>query len=102
LKPTRAETPPRRRRKATRTAIRDGDCVQLSDGRVGRVRRKSGDFYKVRVRRKTSDTHQFVACRAADLERIACPKGWMSTVGYRRYLRATLAKMRQRRATDRR
>jgi len=31
-----------------------------------------------------------------DLRRVDCPKGWMSPAGYLRYLRVTLAKMRQR------
>jgi len=35
---------------------------------------------------------------AKDLKQADCPKGWMSPKGYARYLTATLAKMRQRRA----
>jgi hypothetical protein len=35
---------------------------------------------------------------AADLRRVDCPKGWMSPAGYLRYLKLTLAKMRQRQA----
>ena len=77
--------------------IRDGDCVRLPDGRIGRVRGKAGKLYKIRVRRKTSATHQFLLCEARRLRRVACPAGWMSPAGYRRYLRVTLAKMRQRR-----
>ena len=76
--------------------IRFGDCVRLADGRVGRVRAKSGALYKIRVRRKTSNTHQFVTRAARELQLIRCPKEWMSPDGYRRYLRATLSKMRLR------
>ena len=79
-------------------AIRNGDCVKLPDGRIGRVRAKQGRLYKIRVRRKTSATHQFLMCEARTLRLVVCPTGWMSPAGYRRYLRATLAKMRQRRA----
>ena len=50
----------------------------------------------MRVRRKTSQSHQFPMLAAKDLQRVECPKGWMSPVGYLRYLRVTLAKMRQR------
>ena len=78
--------------------IRNGDCVRLPDGRIGRVRGKRGKLYKIRVRRKTSKTHQFLMCDGRALRLVACPAGWMSPPGYRRYLRATLAKMRQRRA----
>jgi len=52
----------------------------------------------VRVRRRTGKTQQFLMVEGGKLRRIACPKGWMSPAGYRRYLDATLAKMRQRRA----
>ncbi len=76
--------------------IRNGDCVRLADGRPARVRERLGDRYKVRVRRKRSDTHQFLIVEAKDLAPIPCPKGWMSPDGYRRYLRVTLAKLRQR------
>ena len=37
----------------------------------------------------------FLSFRADELERIECPKGWMSLEGYNRYLEVTLAKMRQ-------
>lgn len=76
--------------------IRDGDCVKLPDGRIGRVRGKVTGKYKVRVRRKTSNTHQFLMFSAWELKCIDCPKGWMSPEGYNRYLKATLAKMRKR------
>lgn len=75
-----------------------GDCVQIPDGRIGRVRDASEGKYRVRVRRTTSDTHQFLMFSAADLKRVDCPKGWMSETGYVRYLKVTLAKMRQRRS----
>ena len=76
--------------------FRMGDCVRIPDGRVGRVREVSGSKYRVRVRRATSATHQFLMFAAKDLKRVDCPKGWMSPEGYARYLKATLAKMRQR------
>lgn len=76
--------------------IRVGDCVRLSDGRTGRVRATSRDTICVRVRRKTSPTHQFVEVRATTLRRVECPKGWMSPQGYARYRRVTLSKMRTR------
>jgi hypothetical protein len=73
-----------------------GDCVRIPDGRIGRVREVAGRRYKVRVRRETSETHQFVEFAAGDRERVDCPKGWMSPEGYARYLDATLAKMKER------
>jgi hypothetical protein len=78
--------------------LRLGDCVRIPDGRVGRVREVAGGKYRVRVRRPTSATHQFLMFAAKDLKRVDCPKGWMSPEGYARYLKVTLAKMRQRQA----
>lgn len=75
-----------------------GGCVKIPDGRIGRVRKKSGAQYVVRVRRKTSMTHQFLKFSAVQLKPVKCPKGWMSTAGYNRYLKATLAKMKSRNA----
>jgi hypothetical protein len=80
----------------TGTSIALGDCVRLRDGRIARVRQKVGNAFKLRVRRTTSATHQFLLVQAAELERVPCPEGWMSPTGYRRYLRATLQKMRER------
>lgn len=79
-------------------AFRLGDCVRIPDGRIGRVREVSGGRCRVRVRRTTSATHQFLMFAAGDLERADCPKGWMSPEGYVRYLDVTLAKMRERQA----
>ncbi|HMB02471.1 MAG TPA: hypothetical protein VKP69_01880 [Isosphaeraceae bacterium] len=76
--------------------LKVGDCVRIPDGRIGRVREVTGQQYKVRVRRTTSEAHQFLRFAAGDLERVDCPKGWMSPEGYIRYLDITLAKMRQR------
>lgn len=76
--------------------VQSGDCVRLPDGRIGRVRDVRRDGYRVRVRRKTSQTHQFLVLAAKDLQRVDCPKGWMSPTGYVRYLRVTLDKMQQR------
>jgi hypothetical protein len=77
--------------------IREGDCVRIPDGRIARVRQKIGSAWRVRVRRRTSNTHQFLLIAADDLDPIACPSGWMSPDGYRRYLAQTLGKMRARR-----
>jgi hypothetical protein len=79
-----------------------GDCVRIPDGRIGRVREVTGQQCKVRVRRTTSETHQFLTVSASHLKRVDCPKGWMSKEGYVRYLRATSAKLRQREAAKRR
>jgi len=76
--------------------IREGDCVIIPDGRIARVRAISEGRYKVRVRRKTSNTHQFLLFPESELERTECPKGWMSPEGYNRYLKVTLAKTKKR------
>ncbi len=76
--------------------LRAGACVRIPDGRIGRIRQVSGQKYRVRVRRATSKTHQFLMFAAGDLKQVDCPKGWMSPEGYKRYLKVTLAKMRQR------
>ncbi len=76
--------------------MRNGDCVRLPDGRAARIRAKLGSTYRVRVRRRHSNTHQFLLVEARKLRPIPCPRGWMSPDGYRRYLRVTLAKMRAR------
>jgi hypothetical protein len=55
-----------------------GDWVRIPDGRIGRVREVTGPHCKVRVRRPTSETHQFLMFIADDLEGVVCPKGWMS------------------------
>jgi hypothetical protein len=73
-----------------------GDCVRLPDGRIGRVRGRDGPLLRVRVRRRTSDTHQFLRCLEEAVQLVPCPQGWMSPEGYRRYLRVTLRKMRER------
>ena len=76
---------------------RVGDCVRLADGRIGRVRETLGRKLRVRVRRATSATHQFLILEKTDAERADCPAGWMSPEGYARYLKVTLEKMRKRR-----
>ena len=78
--------------------IEPGDCVKLPDGRTGRVREARNGTYRVRVRRLTSKSNQFVWRTASELERVPCPKGWMSPEGYNRYLEQTLAKLRIRQA----
>jgi hypothetical protein len=81
-----------------RSRFKLGDCVRIPDGRIGRVRGKSAGKLKIRVRRTTSQTHQFVLFAASDLRKADCPKGWMSPAGYVRYLKPTLAKMKERAA----
>lgn len=81
--------------------IRIGDCVKIPDGRVARVRERLTDKYKVRVRRKTSKTRQFLIFPVDQLKLVDCPKGWMSREGYNRYLKMTLAKMGKRLAAGR-
>lgn len=76
--------------------IQLGDCVQIPDGRIGRVWDKHGGAWIVRVRRKTSKSHQLLFFQRNELKVVACPKGWMSPEGYNRYLEITLVKMRQR------
>jgi hypothetical protein len=73
-----------------------GDCVRVPDGRIGRVRARAGRKLRVRVRRRTSATHQFLLLAPSELRGVACPKGWMTPAGYRRYLGPTLAKLRAR------
>lgn len=77
-------------------SIQIGGCVKIPDGRIARVREKRDDGYKVRVRRQTSQTHQFLIFKARELKPVDCPPGWMSVEGYNRYLKATLAKMKKR------
>jgi hypothetical protein len=81
--------------------IRIGDCVKIPDGRVARVRERLTGKYKVRVRRKTSKTHQFLIFPVDQLRLVDCPEGWMSREGYNRYLKITLAKMGKRLAAGR-
>ncbi len=77
-------------------SIRPGDCVKLPDGRIARVRDAVKGAYRVRVRRKTSKTHQFLKFEGHELRKVACPTGWMSPEGYNRYLKVTLDKMMKR------
>ena len=76
--------------------IHAGDCVKIPDGRIARVREISVGLCRLRVRRASSNTHQFLFFRTRELERVDCPKGWMSPMGYNHYLRVTLSKMRDR------
>ena len=80
--------------------IRPGDCVKIPDGRIARVRDSAAGVYRVRVKRQTSNTHQFMKIPGKDLEKVACPKGWMSPEGYNRYLKVTLEKMRLRESKE--
>jgi hypothetical protein len=76
--------------------LRVGDCVRVPDGRTGRLRARTGGRWKVRVRRRTSKTHQFLVLEASEVSAVATPEGWMSAAGYRRYLRAVEAAARKR------
>ncbi len=76
--------------------IKAGDCVRIPDGRIARVRNNLNGVFRVRVRRKTSQTHQFLEFPQKDLVKVACPEGWMSPQGYNRYLKITLEKMQAR------
>ena len=82
--------------------LQTGDCVKVPDGRIGRVRGRVGGKLRVRVRRRTSATHQFLLLTPSEVRAVPCPAGWMSSAGYRRYLRATLAKLRARTEAKRR
>lgn len=77
-------------------SIQQGDCVKIPDGRIGRVREVIQHQYKIRVRRKTSVSHQFLLYSKNHLTLVPCPPGWMSKEGYNRYLRTTLEKMEVR------
>ncbi len=87
------------KRKRRRLVV--GDCVQVPDGRMGRVRAVEEHGCRVRVRRRTSKTHQFLFLGSGELSRALCPVGWMSPEGYRRYLKPTLAKLRGRQRAKR-
>lgn len=78
------------------SSLQPGVCVKTPDGRIGRVRDKKDELYRVRVMRKTSKTHQFLFFQENELQIASCPKGWMSPDGYNRYLEKTLAKMEKR------
>jgi hypothetical protein len=78
------------------TKFQVGDCVRVPDGRIGRVRARVGRKLRIRLRRRTSATHQFLLLAPGEVRKVSCPRGWMSPAGYRRYLRPTLAKLRAR------
>ena len=73
-----------------------GDCVRVPDGRIGRIRARVGTAWRVRVRRPAGTSDQFLVLAARVLRRVPTPSGWMSPDGYRRYLKATLTKLRAR------
>src|SRR5262245_53850247 len=54
-----------------------GDCVRVPNGRVGRVRAVEAGRYRVRVRGRTSETHQFWLPPPASSRGVQCPAGWM-------------------------
>ncbi len=73
-----------------------GDCVRVPDGRLGRLRARVSAGWRVRVRRVSGSGNQFLVLSPDQLRRVSPPKGWMTPAGYRRYLKATLAKRRAR------
>lgn len=77
--------------------LKEGVCVKIPDGRIGRVREKNerGEW-KIRVRRISLRSHQFLYFKSRDLKIVDCPKGWMSVEGYNSYLKTTLRKMKKR------
>ena len=77
--------------------IKPGMCVVLPDKRIGRVRDKNNyGEWRVRVKRKTSNSHQFLYFMPNVLKAIDCPHGWMSVDGYNSYVKKTLAKMKEK------
>ena len=76
--------------------IQAGDCVKIPDGRIGRVRDIVDGDCKIRVRRKTSQSHQFLIFKRDQLKLVPCPRGWMRPEAYNHYLQITLAKMKTR------
>lgn len=77
--------------------IKPGYCVKLPDGIIGRVRDKNKyGMWRVRVKRKTSNSYTFLYFNSKELKIIDCPPGWMSVDGYNNYLTKTLDKMKQR------
>ena len=75
-------------------SLTKGACVKIPDGRIGRLREynKKDRTWKVRVKRNTSDTHQFLYFKSTQLTITNCPKGWMSIAGYNSYIKLTLGK----------
>ena len=81
-------------------SIKPGVCVKIPDKRIGRVRNKiANNMWRVRVKRTTSNSHQFLFFNSKQLKVVPCPYGWMSVDGYKQYLKKTLKKMRQRSKT---
>ena len=74
-----------------------GDCVRVPGGRLGRVRARVAAGWRVRVRRHSGTSNEFLVLLPSQMRRIPTPKGWMTPIGYRRYLKATLARLRLRR-----
>lgn len=46
---------------------KNGDCVKIPDGRIGRVRDIKDDKVRVRAMRNTSHTHQFLWFNLSEL-----------------------------------
>jgi hypothetical protein len=87
----------------TRTRIARSDTFRTRPMRPSEMRTQSPTRHAFVIlvpftgqQRTTSATHQFLMFRSKNLRRADCPKGWMSPMGHVRYLKITLAKMRQR------
>lgn len=78
--------------------IQPGYCVRLPDGRLGRVREVTAGGCKVRVRRPSGRSNTFLDFAESYLEVATCPKGWMSPIGYLRYLTGVHIALRKRQA----
>lgn len=79
--------------------LKPGDCVQVPDGRPGRVRQRCGDRYRIRVRRTGSGSDEFLLLPRRELRRIDPPAGWMSREGYNRRVAAARRTARARSIT---
>jgi hypothetical protein len=80
-----------------------GACVKMPDGRIGRARGldKKLRKWKIRVKRSTSNSHEFIYVKGSELVVVDCPKGWMSIIGYNNYVKVTLFKMKEREKLNR-
>lgn len=76
--------------------IKVGDCVKIPDERIGRVRSIDNGMVKIRIRRKSGKSNEFVTLHRSQIAIVPCPQGWMSPDGYRKYLQKTLEKMNLR------
>lgn len=90
--------------------MKPGDCVKINSRfinfiyenylreieNIGRIRKKEGNYYKVRIKNSNNKYYKFYIIQEKYLKWIECPRGWMSKEGYNNYLRKTLSKIKQR------